>query len=64
MEGENSVEKTKRTWEPVDDDLSTRIAGLLIDRGANIYSKNKTQQTPIDLCSDPDFIKFLIKRFR
>lgn len=65
-ETETEKDKTiiKRTWEPVDDDLSTKIAGLLIDFGANIYAKNKHQQTPIDLCSDPDFIKFLIKRFR
>lgn len=55
----------KQPWKSEDDDLlSSLIADMLINHGANIYIKNKNKQTAMELCSDPDFIEFLIKRFR
>ena len=48
---------------PVDETEILNIACFLLDFGANLSIKNKKQQTPIDLCSDSEINKILIKKF-
>lgn len=55
------IERPKQNLELIDDNLTLKMACLLIDKGASLYSKNKKLKTPIDLCTDSELIKFLIK---
>ncbi|CAF1147481.1 unnamed protein product, partial [Brachionus calyciflorus] len=57
----NRLENLNITSEPTDKVSYSNLACLLIDNGASLYIKNNKNQTPIDLCNDSNFIKFLIK---
>ena len=49
------------TNDKTSDGLYSKLACLLIENGASLYIKNNKDQTPIDLCNDSSFIKFIIK---
>ena len=47
-----------------DKKLVINIATSLIENGADLYLKNKKNQTPLDLCSDSVLNKSLSKKFK
>lgn len=40
---------------------SASIALFLVQSGADLYVKNRKNQTPLDLCPDPNLCRALIK---
>ena len=40
---------------------SASIAILLASNGADLYARNKKNQSPLDLCPDPNLLKLLTK---
>jgi E3 ubiquitin-protein ligase mind-bomb len=46
---------------PTEKKSSASIASFLVSQGADPYLKNKNDQTPIDLCSDPNLNRILLK---
>ena len=46
---------------PTEKKSSASIASFLVSQGADPFIKNNNDQTPIDLCSDPNLNRILIK---
>ena len=40
---------------------SSNIASFLVTKGGDLYIKNKKNQTPLDLCPDPNLFEALKK---
>ncbi|RNA27483.1 E3 ubiquitin- ligase MIB1 [Brachionus plicatilis] len=57
--GPNRAENVSEPGEKMNKAEFHKIALMLIENGASISIKNKKNQTPLDLCNDPEFGKIL-----
>jgi E3 ubiquitin-protein ligase mind-bomb len=58
------IDLTSVNLSSTDKMASTNLACMLIQYGADLSIKNKNQQTPLDICSDPNLGKVLNKHFK